>query len=367
MNIRSELLLDAEEMKSFCDISVNDFNVLKNLEGKHTFSTTKYYASLMNVEDENDPLKKMQLPMEAELIELGKEDTSNEGKYTKVRGLQHKYKNTALMLVSEKCAMYCRYCFRKRMVGKTNEEVGEDLKEGFNYVRNHKEIDNILFSGGDPLFQDAKHINTLLEEAFSIEHLHFVRFGSRIPVVMPMRIYEDQELQKVLKKHGASGKLHIVTQFNHPNELTEETKKCMTVLKECNITVRNQSVLLKGVNDDPEVLAELFNKLVAFGITPYYIYQCRPVKNVKSHFQLPLEEGLKIVQEARAKLNGIAKAFRYLMSTYDGKIEVVGHTEDKIYCKYNQAHNEEKIGKLFTVDKSDTLAWVDENTVVEYL
>nr|QNO56403.1 hypothetical protein EIIOIEJP_00010 [Methanosarcinales archaeon ANME-1 ERB7] len=185
--------------------------------------------------------------------------------------------------------------------------------------------------------------------------------ASRVPVTFPDRILEDAELLSVLKNNSQeSRRIYVVTQFNHPREITQKATDAVNRLIRSGVILDNQSVLLKGVNDDPETLAELQNKLVGIGVIPYYLFQCRPVKRVKSNFQVPLYKGYEIVDRAKKKLNGHSKRFKYLMSHRTGKIEIVGVMDDHIYFKYHQAHAPENIGKFFKRKINKTAGWLDE-------
>ncbi len=173
-------------------------------------------------------------------------DTSGEKDYTVVPGLQHKYAKTALLLITNKCAVYCRHCFRKRLIGKENDEVLIDLEPVVRYIDEHREIDNVLISGGDSFFISNKRIRELLERFSAIEHLEFIRFGTRIPVVMPSRIYLDHHLLDLFEEYSKKVRIQVVTQFNHPKEVTPEAAKAIEALRSRDIQVRNQAVLLKG-------------------------------------------------------------------------------------------------------------------------
>ncbi|MFW9847425.1 MAG: KamA family radical SAM protein, partial [Candidatus Thorarchaeota archaeon] len=296
-----------------------------------------------------------------ELISEGSYDTSGELSNTVLSGLQHKYKQTALILATAECAMYCRHCFRKRLVGLPSQEILRDIEAAVEYIRNHEEINNILVTGGDPFTLDTFRISNLLEALSSVPHLEFIRFGTRIPVTYPMRILHDEGLLEVLRKHSRlSRRLFVVTQFNHPNEITEESIAAIDRLMSAGVVVNNQTVLLKGVNDDPAVLSNLQNRLVSIGVNPYYVFQCRPVARVKKTFQVPLYYGYQIVEEAKKLLNGHSKRFRYIMSHHTGKIEILGIFDRKFLFKYHQAKDSNDQGRIFTREVDKTATWLDD-------
>lgn len=238
----------------------------------------------------------MVVPSVRELDLSGSYDTSGEKQSTKLPGLQHKYPQTALILSTNMCYTYCRYCFRKRMVGLPGEEVLKRIKTAIDYIREHPEINNVLVSGGDPFTLSTEMIGEFLEALSTVEHLDFVRFGSKAPVTFPDRIIEDGELVRLLKIHSSRNRrIYVVTQFNHPREITARSTEAVDLLIRNSVIVNNQTVLLKGVNDDAQVLADLQNGLVGTGVNPYYLFQCRPVKRIKRSFQVTLARGVRIV------------------------------------------------------------------------
>lgn len=349
-----------EELKEHIDISLEEEELLREVIKIHPMRITPYYLSLIDKEDKADPIRKMIVPSKEELDLAGDYDTSGEQENTPCVGLQHKYAQTALILSTNQCGAYCRFCFRKRLVGLPNKEILEKFEDVINYIKEHPEINNVLVSGGDPLILPTEVIEQFLEQLTNIQHLDFIRFGSRVPVTFPARILDDEELLAVLKKYTAKKQIYVVTHFNHPREITEESICAVRRLREANIILNNQTLLIRGVNDDPDVLAELQNRLVKIGVNPYYVFQCRPVKRVKTHFQVPLCEGYEIVEKAKAKLNGHSKRFKYVMSHRIGKIEIVGIMGGEMYFKQHQAKNPEDIGKFFKRKLNKTAGWLDD-------
>ncbi len=334
---------------------------LQKIVAIHPMRITKYYMSLIDKYDPNDPIRKMAVPSEEELNLLGSYDTSGERENTMMPGLQHKYAQTALVLATNRCATYCRFCFRKRLVGLPTEEILQRFNDAVKYIENHEEINNVLISGGDPFVLSTGVIKEFLEKLSTISHLDFIRFGTRVPVTFPDRILEDDELLTLLENNSQENRrIYVVTQFNHPREITQKATDAVSRLIRSGVILDNQTVLLKGVNDDPETLAELQNKLVGIGVNPYYVFQCRPVKRVKNNFQVPLYKGYEIVDRAKKKLNGHSKRFKYIMSHQTGKIEIVGVMEDNIYLKYHQARATEDLGKFFKRKINKTGGWLDE-------
>ncbi len=350
-----------EELKQYIPISLKEEKAIKKVIEIHPMSITRYYLSLIDKNDPNDPIKKMIIPSSKELNLSGSYDTSGEAQNTKLVGLQHKYSQTALILATNRCAAYCRYCFRKRLVGIANEEVVKRFQKAVNYIKEHKEINNVLITGGDPFILPNSIIEKFLKLLYEIEHIDFIRFGTRIPVTFPQRIYSDNEFLNILKKYSKKNKrIYVVTQFNHPNEITKQSTDAINKLINANIIINNQTVLLKGINDNPAILAELMKNLVRIGVNPYYVFQCRPVKRVKSAYQITLKQGVEITETAKALLNGHAKRFKYVMSHKTGKIEILGIMGNEIFLKYHQAKHNKNMGKFFKLQLKENACWLDD-------
>lgn len=349
----------AEELKeifSFTDEEVTKLNVILET---YPMSISRYYLSLIDKNDINDPIRKMCIPDVIESDLSGSSDTSGEATNTKLVGLQHKYAQTALILSTSSCAMYCRHCFRKRMVGTTDGEVAANFDEIMEYIKTHEEISNVIVSGGDAFLNDNSVIEKYLKNLTSIEHLDFIRFGTRTPVVLPERIYDDNELLGILEKYNKIKTIYVVTQFNHPKEITKEAKMSVEALEKIGITVKNQAVLLKGVNNNPATMATLLRKLTAIGVDPYYVFQCRPVIGVKNQFQIPILEGYKIIEEAKSMLNGFAKGFNFVMSHETGKMEFLGTLEEnKMLFRYQEAKDPSDYGKTFEIELKQDQCWL---------
>ncbi|MCW7076821.1 MAG: KamA family radical SAM protein [Candidatus Syntrophoarchaeum sp.] len=350
-----------DDLKEYVELSPKEEKQLRKVIKRHPMNVSRYYLSLIDWNDPGDPIKKMAIPGVNELDIAGSYDTSGEHENTKMPGLQHKYAQTALILATNRCATYCRHCFRKRLVGLPNQEVIRRFEMATRYIRAHEEIDNVLITGGDPLILPTRVIERMLEMLTDIKHLNFIRFGSRVPVTFPERIVEDEEFLDMLKVYSLNDRrCYVVTQFNHPREITSQSIEAVDRLIGSGVPVNNQTVLLKGVNDDPETMAKLQSKLIGIGVNPYYIFQCRPVKRVKHHFQVPLYRGYEIIEGAKRKLNGHSKRFKYIMSHRTGKIEIVGILDDEIYFKYHQAKNPRNIGKFFKRKLNREAGWLDD-------
>lgn len=341
-------------------LSPEETEKLKRIEQIHPMRVSSYYLSLINWKDPDDPIRRMVLPSLEELNLAGFYDTSGEAENTKMPGLQHKYAETALILATNRCATYCRHCFRKRLIGLPTEEIVQRFEDAAEYIANHEEINNVLISGGDPLVLPSEVIEKFLEVLTKIDHLSYIRFGSRTPVTLPSRL-NDPELLALFEKYSLMDRrLYIVTQFNHPREITPHSITAVSKLINAGVLLSNQTVLLKGINDNPETLATLMNRLVSIGVTPYYVFQCRPVKRVKSHFQVPISEGIRIVEKAKENCNGHSKRFKYIMSHKTGKIEILGIMNGEIYFKYHQAKDRKNLGVIFKRQIDEKAGWLDD-------
>lgn len=349
----------ADQLCDKLGLSDEERGKYEEIISRYPIMITPYYFSLINPGDPADPIARMCIPSEEELLLEGSFDTSGESKNTKWEGVQHKYLQTALILSTNVCAMYCRHCFRKRFVGLSDAELNKKADEAADYVKKHPEITNVLITGGDALMNSNAIIGRYLEAFSGIEGIGFIRFGTRVPVTFPQRVYDDEELLNLFEKYSKIKTLYVVTQFNHPKEITSESIRAVKALQSCGIQVRNQTVLLKGVNDDPKILGNLLRGLTTISVVPYYIFQCRPVKGAKRRFQIPLRQGVQIVDEAKSFQNGLGKGVRYVMSHPRGKIEILGEFEGKMLFKFHQNAYPEDRSHIFSVKMNESATWLD--------
>ena len=392
-----ENVTSAAQLRQYRPLSEEEERRMDYILQKYPMRVTRYYLSLVDWDNyENDPIYRLCVPTISENDLSGSLDTSGEGSNTKLPGLQHKYRETVLVLTTHECAMYCRHCFRKRLVGLDEQrETATDPQAVADYVSAHPEVRNVLLSGGDAFLLSNDAIRHYLELLAPIPHLDYIRFGTRTPVTFPMRITQDPELTQILRQFSQQKQIYVVTHFNHPREITEESAQAVRLLREAGLIVRNQTVLMRTINDDAQILSELMRKLTSIGVVPYYVFQCRPVTGVGSQFQIPLEKGYRIVEAARASLNGQAKSFRFVMSHPTGKIELIGPppggqssraadlgADESPSCirenespsciradgesagrrmifKYNQAKEEEDLGRIFICELDEGQTWLD--------
>jgi len=349
-----------QHLKQYTNLPQDVESQLNKIIHRHPMKITPYYISLIDWDNPNDPIKKMSVPSTNELNLAGSYDTSGELNNTVLPGVQHKYQQTALILATNRCATYCRHCFRKRLIGTSDKEILKRFEDAVNYINKHKEINNVLITGGDPFVLSNNVIYSMLDLLTKITHLSFIRFGTRTLVTLPSR-FDDEEFLEILNTFNKNKKrTYVVTQFNYPREITSQAKKAINSLIKNGILINNQTVLLKGVNDYPKTLAKLLNKLVRIGVNPYYVFQCRPVKRVKNQFQIPLYKGIEITETAKQDCNGLSKRFKYIMSHKSGKIEILGVFENKILFKYHQAKEPKNLGKIFTRPFNKNAKWFDD-------
>jgi lysine 2,3-aminomutase len=264
---------------------------------------TPYYASLIRRLDESDPVYCMAVPQMQEMFDppFLRDDPLEEDHDMPVPGLVHRYPDRALLIATTACAMYCRHCTRKRVAGQRESSISAArLRQVVAYLTDHPEVHDVIVSGGDPLTMPNDAIERVLAALRAVPSVEVIRIGTRAPVTMPMRITED--LVAMLRKYHP---LWVNVHFNHPNEITPESQRACRMLADAGIPLGNQSVLLKGVNDDPRVMEQLLRALVKMRVRPYYLYQCDLVRGVE-HFRTPLSRGIEIMEYLRGRLSGIA-------------------------------------------------------------
>jgi len=345
-------------------LSSADKAELKQVTNEFAFRSNDYYLSLIDWNDPDDPIRKLIIPNLQELDEWGRLDPSDEKTYCVMPGFEHKYPSTALLLVSNVCDGICRYCFRKRVFINPQNEYLRDLPAAIQYIRQHDEITNVLLTGGDPFVLKPSKLENIIRELRDIEHVSIIRIGTKIPAFNPSRIVEDPSLHEIIKKYSTEQKrIYIMTHFIHPRELTDLAAKAVGLLQKAGALIANQMPLIRGVNDKPEVMAELLAKLSFIGAVPYYIFQCRPALGNKA-YTVPIEEGYEIVEQAKALVSGLAKRVRFVMSHSTGKIEIIGRTEKYVYFKYHRAAKDADSGRFLALVSNPDAYWFDDYTEV---
>ena len=316
------------KLKSF-GVNIDE---IKNIESIYPMKVTEHYASLIT--SPNDPIYRQSIPTIDELMdEENIEDPLEEENHTPVEYLVHKYPDRCLLLVSNECSMICRFCTRKRKVGKTDQIPMDKIFEAIKYIKEHTEIRDVIISGGDPLLRTDQELNAILMVLRTIPHVEIIRIGTRMPCVQPSRI--TPELVEILKKYHP---LYMNIHFNHPKELTDRTIQACNMLSNAGIVLGAQTVLLKGVNDTPSVMKELMQKLIKNRIQPRYLYNCDLVKGT-NHFRTDLQLGKTIIKYINESTSGLCTP-NYVIDSAIGKVPVdsdhVSHIGDNEYTlKFN--------------------------------
>lgn len=335
---------------------------------EYAFRCNDYYLSLIDWDDPDDPIRRVVVPHVGELDEWGRLDPSDEKTYTVMPGVEHKYPSTVLFLVSNVCAGICRYCFRKRVFITPRAEHLRDIPAAIEYVRAHEEVTNVLLTGGDPLILATANLAEIIRQLRQIDHVQIVRIGTRVPAFNPYRISDDPTLLEMIEQYSTAAKrIYVMTHFIHPRELTDVAIRAVGLLQEAGAITANQTPLIRGVNDDPETLADLLRQLSSIGDVPYYIFQCRPARGNKA-YTVPIEEGYEIIEQAKSRVSGLAKRLRYTMSHATGKMEVIGKLGGHVYFKYHRAADDVDSGRIMVFASNPDAYWFDDydEVICEY-
>jgi len=294
-----------DELSRIFALSDDEADAVARHQGSLPLGITPYYASLMSRDDASEPLRRTHIPVGSEYLKTPGEadDPLGEDGHSAVPGLVHRYPDRVLFLATGFCSTYCRYCTRSRMVGDAGGDYSfsrPQWEDALNYIADNPQIRDVLISGGDPLTLSDERLDYLLGRLRRIPHVEFVRLGTKVPVVLPMRI--TRSLIRVLKKHHP---LWMSLHFTHPAELSPEVTEAVTRLADAGIPLGSQTVLLKGVNDSVDTLKSLYHGLLMRRVRPYYLYQCDPITG-SSHFRTSIDKGLEIMQGLRGHTTGYA-------------------------------------------------------------
>jgi lysine 2,3-aminomutase len=275
-----------------------------NAPNKFRVDITPYFASLIDPDDPNCPVRQQVVPhaRELEAFDSQMEDSLSEDAHSPVPGLVHRYPDRVLMLVTTQCASYCRYCTRSRVVGDPHAAFVNraNMKMQIEYLRKTPQVRDVLLSGGDPLTLNPRVLEELLGELRAIPHIEIIRIGSRVPVFMPQRI-TDEFVEMLRKFHPLWMNIHV----NHPKEITPELARACNKLADAGVPIGNQSVLMRGINDHPNTILRLCHELVKIRVKPYYLYQCDLVEG-SGHFRTTIAAGLEIMEALRGHTSGYA-------------------------------------------------------------
>lgn len=309
-----------DELGKWINITDRERRAIEASSSKYKWRVTPYYASLMSKDDENCPIRLQAIPHSSELLEFNEASIDPVGDtiYRKTNRVIHKYPDRVVLLVTQTCPVYCRHCTRKYHT--TDKEgtyfeqgEGASFEEDFKYIEDNPQIKDVLLTGGDPLTYADHKLEEIISRIRAIPHVEIIRIGSRFPVLLPQRITDD--LCGMLSKYHP---VWFSTHFNHPKELTKEAVSACDRLLRHGIPVQNQTVLLKGINDTPEIMTELMRGLLRARVKPYYLYHCDNVSGV-SHFMTSIERGREIMSSMLGHISGYALP-RYIITTTLGKI-----------------------------------------------
>jgi lysine 2,3-aminomutase len=324
-----------------------DIGSINEVRKVYPMRIPRYYFNL--IQEKGDPIWLQSVPAGQELQdEQAPEDPLHEDADSPVPRLTHRYPDRVLFLITDRCPMYCRFCTRKRMVGRASDITEKTIEMGIEYIRRHSEIRDVLLSGGDPLMVSDAKLEHIVSSLRAIPHLQVIRIGTKFPCVLPSRITDN--LCNMLKKYHP---IYVNTHFNHPREITPQAKEACERLVNAGIPVGCQTVLMKGVNDDPAVMKDLMHKLLMMRVRPYYLYQADLTRGT-NHFRTRVEVGLQIIQALRGHTTGFAvpqfvidapggggkiPLMPEYVQKFDEKEIVLKNFEGKEY-RYPQVHDE---------------------------
>ncbi|MGF1453307.1 MAG: KamA family radical SAM protein [Opitutales bacterium] len=292
-----------EQLEEYLDLSADEKAGCAFAGNKLALSITPYFFNLIEKDDPDGPIRRQLIPRGGEMHTAPEEllDPVGEEGTMPVKGLVHRYPDRVLLLVTDRCAAYCRYCTRSRMVSNAQDyNFHPNIEAALQYIETHNEVRDVLLSGGDPLLLSDKKLDQLLGRLRAIPHLEFIRIGSRIPIFLPQRITPD--LCEILKKHGP---IWMSIHVNHPHEVTHDLAKATECLSFAGVPLGNQSVLLKGVNDDVATMRELVHRLLRIRVRPYYLYQCDLITGSR-HLRTDVKTGIDIIRGLRGHTTGYA-------------------------------------------------------------
>jgi lysine 2,3-aminomutase len=292
-----------EQLKEIIDLTPEEIGGIKHSKGRLALAVTPYFASLMDPINPNCPIRRQGIPR-IEEIHLSKNemvDPLGEDTHSPVPGLVHRYPDRVLLLVTDQCAVYCRYCTRRRLVGSNERSITQgNFEEVLKYLKSHRKVRDVLLSGGDPLLLENERLEEMLSRLRAIPHIELLRIGTRVPVTLPQRITSG--LVRMLKKYHP---LMISIHFTHPKEITDQVRRACSELADGGIPLGSQTVLLKGINDKPYIMKKLVQELLKIRVRPYYIYQCDLAMGTE-HFRTSVATGIQIMEKLRGHTTGYA-------------------------------------------------------------
>ena len=326
-------ITSVSDLERYIDLSEDERTGIETAGARYRWAITPYYAALMNRGATDCPLRRQQVPSVQELTDdLGAKDSLLERDHSPVDAVVHVYPDRVAFKITNVCPTYCRYCFREYFVGNTEEHhTRTKVQAGIDYIASTPAIRDVLVTGGDPLLFSDDRLDELLGRLRAIEHVQIIRTGSRTPCTLPQRI--TSELCEVLRRHHP---IWLNTHFNHPDEITPEASAACDRLLRAGVPLGNQTVLLKGVNDNPRVMRDLVHRLLAIRVRPYYIFQCQ-LEAGTAHLRTSIETGLAIVQQLQGYTTGFGVP-TYVLDTPYGKVPLaprylLGRSGDEVVVR----------------------------------
>lgn len=318
----SNSLTEANNFNNLVTLTKNEREAIGKVVSHFSFSITPYYASLIDSTSNSCPIRLQALPSLSELdfSVSDLEDPLAEMRDMPVPGLTHRYPDRVLLHVANICAVYCRFCSRRSRVGRSGGKLYPDMEQVLTYLSQHPEIRDVILSGGDPLLLSNNHLNDILEALATVATVEVIRIGTRCPTTLPQRV--TPELAALLGRYHP---LYVSTHFNHPRECTAEAMQACSNLINAGCVLNNQTVLLRGVNDDTETLKQLGHHLLEMRVRPYYLYHCDQAKGT-SHFRVSIKKGMEILEGMRGWTSGLAIP-QYVVDLPEGGGKVVLHTD----------------------------------------
>jgi len=306
---------DVASLEAYLDPTPEEREGIEKLATRFHFVITPYYASLMDPDDPACPIRRQVVPHAAEFDDpAGLADPLDEVAHSPVKNVIRVYPDRIAFCVNNECALYCRFCLRKRMVGEPEWAMKkQELEAALDWIRATPAIRDVLLTGGDPLVFSDERLAWLIGALREIPHVEIVRLGTRLPVTLPFRVTDD-----LCRMLAGFHPIWLNTHFNHPRELTPEAGTALARLADHGIPVGNQSVLLRGINDDPATMKELCERLVRLRVRPYYCYQAQLLEGT-AHFRVPIERGVELFRELRGRTSGFAIP-QYVLDTPFGKV-----------------------------------------------
>jgi len=334
----------ADQLAQYVKPSEDEAAAIGQLAARFRFVITPYYARLMDPEDPTCPIRRQVVPATVELQDQeGLADPLDEVEHSPVKNVIRVYPDRIAFCVNNECALYCRFCLRKRMVGDSDWSMQKrELEDALAWIETTKEIRDVLLTGGDPLVFSDDRLEWLLGRLRAIPHVEIIRLGTRLPVTLPARV--TPALCEMLERYHP---IWVNTHFNHPRELTREAALACDLLTRAGIPLGNQSVLLRGINDTPELMKQLCEGLVRMRVRPYYCYQAQLLEGT-AHFRVPIEQGIELFRALRGRTSGFAIP-RYVLDTPYGKVPL----------EYPYARGRD--GDEFVVEAWDGRVWREPN------